>query len=788
VVKHRATGQFFQVGETEHFLLSQLDGQTSSGAICTRFEQQFGQPLSAEELEEFVAMATEQGLVGFAKRPPPKANTVLAETASESAVSYSQSETRNPKSRQSVLYWRKSLFDPDRLFTRLEPRIRFFWTRGFLVVSTCSILAATAVLAANRTALAETFADALRWESLLLVWITLLAVTTLHEFAHGLTCKHYGGEVREIGFLMMFFMPCFYCNVSDAWLFREKSKRLWVTLAGGYFELFLWSLAVFVWRLTQPGTAPHWLAFLVVTGSGVKTLFNFNPLLKLDGYYLLSDWLEIPNLRQRATEYLAAHARRLLWGGPRPEREPRGRCLLGYGLASWIYSICFLGLMLATMFQFLWRDWGWLGLAGVGVLGLVSTRGLFQGIAAGEVRKMVASRHKRTAIWLLGLAALAAALAAPIEDRVSGEFTVHPACRAELAAPLDGFLAELTVRQGDRLSAGQVIGRLAVHDLDSRIAQKEAEIREAEARLRLLEIGPRPEEIARQTRQVEQAEKLLAIAERQSDGWRRKLEEELDRLDEKIGQLEVERVQAEREVLRVTRLRDQQAVGESEVERAATRLAVAGAHVAQARAERQARQAEGYLEAEATLALREKESVEARGQLMLLEAGSRPEEVAAAAARCEGLREELALLRRHRDKLALRSPVSGVMVTARVHERLGRYFAQGEAICEVESVSDVEAAIEVDEQDVRRIAPGQHVTLKPRALPFDRLQCQVEQIAPRATQDDHRRNFTITCQLEAQAALRPGMGGYARIHCGRRPGGEIVLEKVLRYLRTEFWW
>src|SRR5262249_25708288 len=148
-----------------------------------------------------------------------------------------------------------------------------------------------AVLAwAYRHELASPFAHALRWETAILAWLALAAVTTLHEFAHGLTCKHHGGEVHEVGFLFLFLMPCFYCNVSDAWLFREKSKRLWVTLAGGYCDLVLWALAVFAWRLTLPGGWPHYLAWVVLVVCGARVFFNFNPFLKLDGYYLLSDW------------------------------------------------------------------------------------------------------------------------------------------------------------------------------------------------------------------------------------------------------------------------------------------------------------------------------------------------------------------------------------------------------------------------------------------------------------------------------------------------------------------
>ena len=112
-----------------------------------------------------------------------------------------------------------------------------------------------------------------RWETLALAWLTLVIVTTLHEFAHGLTCKHFGGEVHELGFLLMFFIPCFYCNVSDAWLFREKSKRLWVTLAGGYCDLLLWAVAIFAWRLTLQDTLVNYLAWVAISVLGVRVFF-----------------------------------------------------------------------------------------------------------------------------------------------------------------------------------------------------------------------------------------------------------------------------------------------------------------------------------------------------------------------------------------------------------------------------------------------------------------------------------------------------------------------------------
>ena len=149
------------------------------------------------------------------------------------------------------------------------------------------------------------------WPTFLVGWAALAITTACHEFAHGLTCKRYGGEVKDIGFLLMFLMPCFYCDVSDAYLFPERWKRVWVTLAGGFCDLVLWSVGVFAWRVAQPETVVHEFAWFVVSLSGVRFFLNINPLLKLDGYYLLGDLLDIHNLRQRGIDHFKAYASRL---------------------------------------------------------------------------------------------------------------------------------------------------------------------------------------------------------------------------------------------------------------------------------------------------------------------------------------------------------------------------------------------------------------------------------------------------------------------------------------------
>jgi putative peptide zinc metalloprotease protein len=394
VVKDPRAGVYYHIEGEEHFLLCQLDGSRSAEMIRAAFARRFGKVLRPEELAEFLETArshrflVHQGAEGAPGGIAPNAAGELASGTVSHGLPGQPSPTVRPRGRsgprrftwQSILSWRINLFDPDRLFCRVEPKIRLFWTRGFLVASAGSILLAIAVVWSNEQELVGSFVQALRWETAVLAWFVVFAITTAHEFAHGLTCKHYGGEVHEVGFFMLLLMPCFYCNVSDAWMFREKSKRLWVMFAGAWFELFVWSLGVFVWRLTQPGTLPNYLAFVLLSSSGLATLFNYNPLIKLDGYYMLSDWLEVPNLHDRAHAYFKGQLRRLIWGAPKTDEERRSGVLLGFGLVSWVYSVAFLGLMLWGLGGFLARRWGWLGAIGAALLGYLGARGLLRGL------------------------------------------------------------------------------------------------------------------------------------------------------------------------------------------------------------------------------------------------------------------------------------------------------------------------------------------------------------------------------------------------------------------------
>ncbi|HXT60001.1 MAG TPA: efflux RND transporter periplasmic adaptor subunit [Pirellulales bacterium] len=784
VVKDPRRQSYFRLGPRERLLLELLDGTRDRQSLREAFRKQFDDELTDDDIDGFLELAASRGLL----EQPPEAPS---ERPSPEPAAAARPAARPRATGQSLLAWRKSLFDPDRLFTRWEPRLRFFWTRTFLGFSSVLIVFAAIVLWLNRLEFVSDLASNLRWQTLLLGVLTLILVTTLHESAHGLTCKHFGGEVHEVGFLLIFFMPSFFCNVSDAWLLPEKWKRLAITFAGGYFELCLWALAALIWRLTLEDSLVNYLAWTVVSVSGARVLLNFTPFIKLDGYYLLSDALDIANLRQRALARAAAGVRWLLWGAARPPRAPRQRALLIYGVACWCVSIVMLGVMLWAMGGYLDRYLGhWGALIAVSPLALGAGRAMFQGLFQGEARYMLRARPFRSLFWGAALTSAAAALGLiEIEQRATGDFQVRPATRMQVRAPLAAFLKEVAGKEGDHVSSGQRVALLDVPDLDSKIAGKRAEVRETEAQLKLLKTGARQEELDDARQRVERAGEWRDLAANDLARSRTAVQKGLLRLDQKIIEAEASLKQAVEDVERWGDLYRQKVVTEQQFHEAQTNYKIAKAQLAQARNEKAAQESVGTLKAEEELARRQKELHEAQAALALLEAGSRREEIEAAEASLARQREELAFLEEQQKKLPLHSRVDGVVTTPHLQDRIGEYLQQGDLVCEIEESSSLEIEISIPEDRISDVRAGQCVDLKARALPYATFQAEVERIAPAATSGEHQCTVVVYSRLvNGSTRLKPEMTGYARIYCGKQPIGQIGLDYVMRLVRTEFWW
>jgi putative peptide zinc metalloprotease protein len=239
-------------------------------------------------------------------------------------------------------------------------------------------------------------------------------------------------------------------------------------------------------------------------------------------------------------------------------------------------------------------------------------------------------------------------------------------------------------------------------------------------------------------------------------------------------------------------LAPKRAMTKDEYEQALLNMQIAELDGEQLRAAHSALAAKGTIDSEAELARREKELADERGKLVLLEAGTRPEEIDAERARLSRLEEELRYLRGLQDKLVVTSSVAGIVTTPRLKEKVGQYVREGDLIGLVEEPAALEAEIALDEQQIERLADGLAVSIKLRAVPFETYWAKVDRVAPAAAKTDAydpQARVNVYCHLAGEGdQVRPGMTGYARIYTGQRPLGLIALDRSLRLIRTEFWW
>jgi hypothetical protein len=332
--------QFFRLGAVERFLFERCDGATPVEQVLAEAGRHFDAELPREALERFVASLQRARIL-------------------ELPAGATERERRQKRVRGSLFYLRVPLADPDALLAWLAQRLGFLYHPATIASLGALIALAIGIAVVDWGDVVRDAARLYRVSAIPEIFITVWSVVLAHELAHGLTCKRHGGAVRELGLLLIYFTPAAYCNVSDAWLFPEKRKRVLVTLAGPWLELSVWALATIAWRVTEPSTWLNEIALIIVATSGIKTLLNLNPFLKLDGYYLLSDLLEMPNLRRRAFRSIGDMLRRVFGSGEGSVAATDGRerrILLGYGLVAFVTTLGFLGYAVAKLGRYVTQD------------------------------------------------------------------------------------------------------------------------------------------------------------------------------------------------------------------------------------------------------------------------------------------------------------------------------------------------------------------------------------------------------------------------------------------------
>ena len=337
VVKDPINLKYYRFSEHEYYVFKMLDGQHTLEQIQKEFEGYYRpERVSLEDLEVFARQLVTNGLV---HHESPNASSQLFEKRVK------QKRMKQFAALTNILYIKIPIFDPDRLLTWMIRYLFWIFTNWFLCVSALFMLSAVVLVALKFQVFYDrlpTYQEFFRFRTVLYMWISLGIVKLIHEFGHGLSCKAFRGESHQMGILLMCFSPALFCNVTDSWTLANKWKRIIISFAGIYVELIIAAASTFVWWYT-----PHWpfvnnIALCLMTLCSVSTfMFNANPLMRFDGYYILADWLEVPNLREKANRFLGNLVSEKCLGveiQQQPYMAPWRKWLFAiYAIASWIY-------------------------------------------------------------------------------------------------------------------------------------------------------------------------------------------------------------------------------------------------------------------------------------------------------------------------------------------------------------------------------------------------------------------------------------------------------------------
>ncbi len=387
----------------------------------------------------------------------------------------------------SPLAVRFPLLDPEKFLDRTLPYVSwiFTWYGGLLwlaVVGTGVVLAGV-----HWSALTENIIDrALTPANLLLLWVVYPVVKALHELGHGYAIKKHGGEVHEIGIMLLVLVPVPYVDASAASGFTDKKHRMLVGGAGILTELFLGALALFIWLNVQPGPV-HAVAYNVMLITGVSTLlFNGNPLLRFDGYYVLADFLEIPNLGTRSNKYLGYLIQKYLFG-IRDAESPADTTgerfwFVVYGIAAFIYRIFIMFAIILYIGGKFFAIGVLLAIWSITTMVVVPVvkHGSFL-FTSPKLRRKRARSIGATAGVLALIALLIFALPIPLWTRAEG--VTWPSERSQVRTGSEGFIEEVLVPPGASVKEGQAVIQARDPFLDARVDLLEANKKELESQL-----------------------------------------------------------------------------------------------------------------------------------------------------------------------------------------------------------------------------------------------------------------------------------------------------------------
>jgi putative peptide zinc metalloprotease protein len=829
IVGCASAGRFILLGETECRVLKLLDGSHTPAEVCEEFTRLNDAKLTQRTLIKFLTKLDQAGILAG-----ERVNSVVPADLMPGPQFY--------------LRWK--LFNPDRLFERMIPILRWIWTPGFVAFSI--FLAAVALLFAlmNWAELESCVLYAMH-EHYVAILIAGTLVGFSHEFAHGLTCKAFGGRVPEVGVLMIYYLlPALYCNVSGAYLIPERNRRLWVIAAGVYWQVLVGVVALLAWFTVEPHTLISDLAIFFFLGSIVDVVFNANPLIKLDGYYFLSQLLRMPNLMDRSRSFWRGLLKGMLVcksdESTRQWNKRERAIYAAFGLTSFVYTVvlrtvivCYVGSYLADKLH----TTGLLLAGGLGVfymrqpLGQVisGTRKSASRICETILRVMREAVMKngdeknadetkpeaaKTKQWRrrIVLSTVVLVISAipfvPWNASVGSYGTLVSISGQEaiIRAPENATLIELRAQPGALISSHSVVGRMGNLELEEQIVQAQSELARSSADYDRLsgELRAREEATARAELQLSQRRhefnEINSEQQQINDRRERRTTEvrmvsvayspsaeapaypaALAVLQSDVDMLGVQLQEANTKVERAQRLYNQGVLPRSEMDSAQTHAASLDLELSKARRRLEAALVEHRRKHTSTSTEMRQASSDVRAEQ--LESEVLTSQLRATSELIRVLQTRLDLLRRKQAQFELITPREGTVYGEELPRMVGRYFQKGEEICRVADTRRMLLRIPVPEREIGDLRVGLSVRLKTRAFSDRIFYGIVSKIGSESERDEfNQTTYRVEIAIEnSEGLLRPGMTAFARVDFGRQMLGQIVVRKVKQMLRPEMW-
>ncbi len=516
VIKNHETNSYNRYGEFEYQVLMLCDG--------TRTPAEISEALSEKDPDSAIA---ESEVLEFLDSIEPAMWERSLGEKNLAVLERIRDERKGRVDQSSMLYISFKAWDPNKTLAKLDPYLSWIYTTQFVFF--CILLFVTAAYfvagdwsrVQRDTSSLYSFAEKSAYD-VWAFWILLLLLGAVHEFGHGLTCKHFGGDVHQMGFLLIYLTPAFYTDTTDILLFDRTSRRQWVIFAGIWVELLLCSTSAVIWHFTAPGTIVSDLAYKMMLLSGIQgAVLNLNPLIKADGYYALSQFLDIDNLREDAFAFLRVWAQKYILRRdidlPPSSRRQR-RIFFIFGVTAIIYSTALLAVVLLFAKNVLvskFGDWGYFLFAGV--LYFFARKGIKSSlpVARAWIRKqresyMTWRLTRAQTFGVLGVALLL--FVPPVPTSVSSELLLEPGKAAHLRTSVAGTISEVFVRQGQEVKAGQLLAVLQNPEIEAEARKTTIELTLASSNLRENQDQPASGKSAQSARERIRLQKELAVA------------------------------------------------------------------------------------------------------------------------------------------------------------------------------------------------------------------------------------------------------------------------------------